>query len=50
MQAMLNVEFGGSGEVLTKTYRVTGDPAHLALARRFEKRSSPIPLPGEPTS
>ena len=44
MPAMLNVEFGGMGELLAKTYRLTGDPAHLALARRFEKRSFTDPL------
>jgi uncharacterized protein len=44
MQAMLNVEFGGMGELLGNAYRLTGDPAHLALARRFEKRSFTDPL------
>ena len=44
MQDMLKVEFGGMAEVLADLYGVTGDPAHLALARRFEKRSFLDPL------
>jgi len=35
-QRMLNVEFGGMNEVLCNLYAVTGDPDHLALARRFD--------------
>lgn len=44
MQDMLKVEFGGMVEVLANLYAVTGNPAHLALARRFEKRSFLDPL------
>lgn len=44
MQDMLRVEFGGMAEVLTNLYAATGDPDHLALARRFEKRSFLDPL------
>ena len=44
MQAMLKVEFGGMAEILANLYGITGDPAHLALARRFEKRSFIDPL------
>lgn len=44
MQNMLKVEFGGMAEVLANLAAVTGDPAHLALARRFEKRSFLDPL------
>ena len=44
MQSMLKVEFGGMAEVLANLAAVTGDPAHLALARRFEKRSFLDPL------
>ncbi|HUW61944.1 MAG TPA: glycoside hydrolase family 127 protein [Candidatus Bathyarchaeia archaeon] len=34
---MLRVEFGGMSEVLHNLYRVTGDPAHLELAHRFDQ-------------
>jgi hypothetical protein len=44
MQDMLKVEFGGMAEVLANLYSVTGDSVHLALARRFEKRSFLDPL------
>jgi DUF1680 family protein len=44
VQDMLRVEFGGMAEVFTNLYAVTGDPVHLALARRFEKRSFLDPL------
>ena len=44
MQAMLKVEFGGMAEILANLYGITGDPAHLALTRRFEKRSFIDPL------
>jgi uncharacterized protein len=44
MQDMLRVEFGGMAEVLSNLYAVTGDPDHVALARRFEKRSFLDPL------
>jgi DUF1680 family protein len=47
MQAMLNVEFGGMGEVLANLYAVTGNPDHLDLARRFEKKSFTEPLAGQ---
>jgi DUF1680 family protein len=44
MQEMLKVEFGGMAEVLANLYAITADPVHLALARRFEKRSFLDPL------
>ena len=44
IQAMLRTEFGGTGEVLRNLYAVTADPAHLAAARRFDKRSFLDPL------
>lgn len=44
MQNMLKTEFGGMGEVLANLCAVTGDPAHLALAKRFDKRSFTDPL------
>ena len=44
MQTILKVEFGGMAEVLANLAAVSGDPAHLALSRRFEKRSFLDPL------
>jgi DUF1680 family protein len=44
MQTILKVEFGGMAEVLHNLYSITGDPGHLALAERFEKRSFLDPL------
>jgi DUF1680 family protein len=44
MQQMLRTEFGGMSEVLENLAAVTGDKNHLALARRFEKRSFLDPL------
>jgi DUF1680 family protein len=44
MQNILKVEFGGMAEVLGNLYSVTGDPRHLKLAGRFEKRSFLDPL------
>jgi uncharacterized protein len=44
MQEMLKVEFGGMAEVLANLYAATADPAHLELARRFEKKSFLDPL------
>lgn len=36
MAAVLNVEYGGMNEVLYNLYSITGDPAHLKLAHRFD--------------
>lgn len=36
VQAMLDNEFGGMGEVLANLYAVTGNPDHLRLARAFD--------------
>ncbi|GAA2073747.1 glycoside hydrolase family 127 protein [Actinomadura alba] len=36
MQNLLHVEFGGMNDVLAELYLVTGDPAHLRTARRFD--------------
>jgi DUF1680 family protein len=44
MQNMLKVEFGGMAEVFANLFSVTRDSAHLALGRRFEKRSFLDPL------
>jgi hypothetical protein len=41
---MLKVEHGGMTEVLANLYSVTGDPDHLALARRFDHRAFLGPL------
>lgn len=38
MQGMLGNEFGGMGEVLADLYGVTGNPDHLAVAQRFDKK------------
>ncbi len=38
MQRVLNVEYGGIGEVLCNLYAVTGKRDYLELARRFEKK------------
>jgi len=43
---MLRVEHGGMTEVLANLYAVTGDPGHLALARRFDHRAFLDPLAG----
>lgn len=44
MQQMLKTEFGGMSETLLNLYAFTGDPHHLALAKRFEKREFLDPL------
>jgi DUF1680 family protein len=38
VQRMLSMEFGGVGESLENLYKLTKDPAHLALARRFRHK------------
>jgi uncharacterized protein len=38
MQRMLRTEFGGMNDVLANLYAVTGNPDHLALARRFDHK------------
>jgi DUF1680 family protein len=38
MQRVLNVEYGGMGEVLSNLYAVTGKDEYLHLAKRFEKK------------
>lgn len=38
MQRMLRVEFGGMNDILANLYAVTGNPDHLALARRFDHK------------
>ncbi len=38
MQRMLRTEFGGMNEVLADLYAYTGNPDHLALARRFDHK------------
>ena len=44
MQRMLRVEFGGMPEVFWNLYAVTGDPAHAALACRFDHAAVLDPL------
>lgn len=44
MQAMLRTEHGGMSEVLVDAYQLSGDPRHLALARRFADESLLAPL------
>ena len=44
VQEMLKIEFGGMAEVLANLSGVTGNPAYLSLASRFEKRSFLDPL------
>ena len=44
MQRMLRVEHGGMTEVLANLYAVTGNPDHLALARRFDHKAFLEPL------
>ncbi|MFF5262730.1 beta-L-arabinofuranosidase domain-containing protein [Actinomadura viridis] len=44
MQALLRVEFGGMNDVLAELYLVTGDPGHLAAARRFDHDELFVPL------
>ncbi|MEW2353919.1 beta-L-arabinofuranosidase domain-containing protein [Spirillospora sp. NPDC029432] len=44
MQALLRVEFGGMNDVLAELYQVTGDPEHLATARRFDHDELYVPL------
>jgi hypothetical protein len=43
-QAMLDSEFGGMNEVLANLHALTGDPAHLDLARAFDHRKVFDPL------
>ena len=44
MDQVLTVEFGGMSEVLHDLYGITRDPAHLALAHRFDRASFLGPL------
>jgi hypothetical protein len=44
VQRMLRVEHGGMAEVLANLYAVTGNPDHLALARRFDHKAVIDPL------
>ncbi|MEU5597560.1 beta-L-arabinofuranosidase domain-containing protein [Streptomyces sp. NPDC020298] len=44
MQAVLKVEFGGMNDVLTRLHLVTGDPAHLRTAQRFDHQELYEPL------
>ncbi|MEU6553462.1 beta-L-arabinofuranosidase domain-containing protein [Streptomyces sp. NPDC046915] len=44
MQTVLKVEFGGMNDVLARLHLVTGDPAHLRTARRFDHEELYEPL------
>ncbi|MEU4096437.1 beta-L-arabinofuranosidase domain-containing protein [Streptomyces sp. NPDC026673] len=44
MQSVLKVEFGGMNDVLTRLHLVSGDPAHLRTARRFDHEDLYAPL------
>jgi DUF1680 family protein len=44
VQHMLKVEHGGMTEALANLYALTGNPDHLALARRFDHRAFLDPL------
>jgi len=44
MQRVLQVEYGGMGEVLADLYAVTGKREYLELARRFDKKGFFDPL------
>ncbi|MFD5625466.1 beta-L-arabinofuranosidase domain-containing protein [Streptomyces sp. NPDC127072] len=44
MQAVLKVEFGGMNDVLARLHLLTGDPAHLRTARRFDHEELYAPL------
>ena len=44
MQRVLQVEYGGMGEVLANLYAVTGKQEYLRLAQRFDKKSFFDPL------
>jgi hypothetical protein len=44
MQRVLQVEYGGMGEVLANLYGVTGKQQHLLLAQRFDKKGFTDPL------
>lgn len=44
MQTVLKVEFGGMNDVLDRLYLLTGDPAHLRTARRFDHEELYAPL------
>lgn len=44
MERLLTVEFGGMSEVLHNLYAVTGDPAHLELAHRYDQAAFLGPL------
>ncbi|GGU58936.1 glycoside hydrolase family 127 protein [Streptomyces daghestanicus] len=46
MQTLLKVEFGGMNDVLARLHLVTGDPAHLRTARRFDHEELYGPLAG----
>jgi DUF1680 family protein len=44
MQAMLDTEHGGMNETLANLYALTGEPAYLALAQRFNHHAVLDPL------
>ncbi|MEU1304848.1 glycoside hydrolase family 127 protein [Streptomyces shenzhenensis] len=44
MQTVLKVEFGGMNDILDRLHLVTGDPAHLRTARRFDHEELYAPL------
>ncbi|MEU8239134.1 beta-L-arabinofuranosidase domain-containing protein [Actinoplanes missouriensis] len=44
MQKVLHVEFGGMNESFVNLYRVTGEAAHLELARAFDHDEIFVPL------
>lgn len=44
MQSVLKVEFGGMNDVLTRLHLLSGDPAHLRTARRFDHEELYAPL------
>ncbi|MER6528024.1 beta-L-arabinofuranosidase domain-containing protein [Streptomyces sp. NPDC001508] len=44
MQTVLKVEFGGMNDVLDQLHLLTGDPAHLRTARRFDHEELYAPL------
>lgn len=44
MERLLTVEFGGMSEVLHNLYGITGDPAHLKLAQRYDQAAFLGPL------
>lgn len=38
MQESLNLEFGGMGEAMANLYAITGNPDHIMVAARFDKK------------